>query len=145
MFPQNETIQRTAHRHLNRTRRIWMIALLALTAFPGCNVFSLRKQLKELESENNRLLTEFRAERQRRETAEQTAQTLETRLAESEKLLARQTQDYVPSRLSSLQNIPSLQGITGRPDVSTPFSQPNQTGVLPHSTGNGFQWQRRTK
>lgn len=121
---------------------------------PGCNVFNARNQLKELETENNRLLSEFRAERQRRETAEQTAQQLEARLAESEKLLARQSQEQVPGRLSSMQGLSNLNGLSVRPEFQVPLYEQSpgnglqgQSNFLqtPSTSSDQFRWQRRSK
>jgi hypothetical protein len=108
----------------------WLIAGALVGGLPGCNAFGLRNQLKQLEVENNRLLSEFRAERQRREAAERTAEQLELRLAESEKLLARQNQQAAGGRLSSLPN--NLGGA-------------ELPGALDSSAGQSgdFRWQRR--
>jgi hypothetical protein len=109
---------------------MWLIVGALAVVLPGCNAFGLRSQLQQLEVENNRLLSEFRAERQRREAAEHTAQQLELRLAESEKLLARQSQQAAGGRLSSLP------GGLGRMDPA--YSSVDATGQ------NGdFRWQRR--
>jgi hypothetical protein len=96
--------------------RAGSIALVAgiILILTGCNSMGAGKQLKQLELENNRLLSEFRAERQRRESAERTAQRLETLLAESEKTLARQLQGPPGAgRLSSLPLSPSGTGLSG--------------------------------
>lgn len=113
----------------------------------GCSSFGTGKQLQQLEHENSRLLSEFRAERQRRESAERTAQQLEARLAESEKMLARQLQGPPGAgRLSSL----TLPPTSGSVDFSLPASSP--TSSLPSlgatsgsgSIGSGdLRWQRR--
>lgn len=119
----------------NQTIAGWLIALAAISMMPGCNAFGLRKQLQQLETENNRLLSEFRAERQRRETAERTAQQLELRLAESEKLLARQLQGGTQGRLSSLP------GLTPRPGSLGGLNEGPAGDAGP--TGD-FRWQRRS-
>lgn len=112
---------------------ITMMIAAAMLVSAGCNSIGAGKQVKQLEMENNRLLSEFRAERQRRETAERAAQQLENRLAESEKLLARQAVPSGnpangPGRLSSLPlnngaaaaNDPRALGSSGpsNPDLS---------------------------
>jgi len=131
----------------NQAATGWLIVLIAILVLPGCNAFGLRKQLQQLENENSRLLSEFRAERQRRETAERTTQQLELRLAESEKLLARQLQDGAPGRLSSLPGLParsaapgSFPGGTSNGSVSVPWDGTQGTA---ESSGN-FRWQRRS-
>ena len=97
-------------------------------------MFGSRQQVQQLEMENNRLLSEFRAERQRRETAEQTAQQLEIRLAESEKMLARQIQGTHAGRLSSLP------GAGNWPETNGSL---NQRSPEPAPAGGDFRWQRR--
>lgn len=108
----------------------WLIVGALACVLPGCNAFGIRGQLQQLELENNRLLSEFRAERQRREAAERTAQQLELRLAESEKLLARQNQQATGGRLSSLP------GGLGRSD-------PVNSGEETTGQNGDFRWQRR--
>ena len=127
---------------------------LVLAISSGCNAFGNRTLVQQLENENARLLSEFRAERERREQAERKTASLENRLAESEKLLASQA---VPlqGRLSSL---PSSQASTFAPDaLSQGFSTPSGTSRGSNSSGAdaqgenfgstdaGFKWQRRTK
>ena len=128
-------------------RAVCSVTLAAILFLPGCNAFGLRKQLQQLEDENSRLLSEFRAERQRRETAEKTAQQLEIRLAESEKHLAKSLQESSPGRLSSLPGLPSQPGFLVAPGAQ---SVPG-TGL---GVSNGFsdqssvrsdlQWKQRT-
>lgn len=126
----------------------FLIAMACVTLLPGCNAFGLRSQLQQLESENSRLLSEFRAERQRREAAELTARQLETRLAESEKLLARQSQDFsTPGRLSSLPGPPFRSDARGQLGDPSSLGNPSEPWDNPQSRlGNpgDFQWQRRS-
>lgn len=124
---------------MQRRAGVHSLALLLLVICPaGCNSFGNSRLVKELQSENERLLAEFRAQRNRSEELEKTNRLQAERLAESEKLLARMTQGTNSGRLSSLpqpsamanpllplfspasDNIPSLpnQGNTGRTDPS---------------------------
>lgn len=103
-------------------------------AAPGCNSFGNAKLVQELRSENERLLTEFRSERDRREESEEALAQIENRLAESEKLLARQYQQPA-SRLSSLP------GFGGNGD-RTPAANEGFADQDPQETGN-LQWRRR--
>jgi hypothetical protein len=119
-----------AAKHQSIGKWLLIAGILAWTQ-PGCNTFGLRGQLQQLEVENNRLLSEFRAERQRREAAERNAQELETRLAESEKLLARQSQQSLGGRLSSLP------GSLGR------LEPPPTSGEPGMGPSGDFRWQRR--
>ena len=116
----------------NRAGARWLVILTAVSLMPGCGAFGLRKQLQQLEHENSRLLSEFRAERQRREAAEQSAQQLEHRLAESEKLLARQSHEEVSGRLSSLPGNPFNAGFSGG---FGPGSSGGTSGTVWGSTG----------
>lgn len=116
-----------------------LLALIAsiVVGSAGCNSIGAGKQMKQLEMENNRLLSEFRAERQRRESAERTAQQLELRLAESEKMLARQLQNgSSPSRLSSLPGGPGSLSSFGSSDPSSISSGAS-------GAGGDLKWHRR--
>jgi hypothetical protein len=73
-----------------------------LVALSGCNSFGNARLVKELQSENERLLSEFRAQRDRAGELEKANQLQAERLAESEKLLARLSQGGGAGRLSSL-------------------------------------------
>lgn len=126
----------TSCARLQRLPVLAMISVLVLVT--GCNSFGNAKLVQELRSENERLLAEFRAERDRREEAERTQKLMETRLAESEKLLARSYNAPGPSRLSSLPQYdqPTSSGFPG--NDSRPSSIP---GAL--DGGSGLRWQGR--
>ena len=132
-----------------RTLR-WTVALVVcatLVGSSGCSAFGLgnTKLVQELQSENDRLLAEFRAERNRREQTEKTLQIVENRLAESEKLLARQ---YSPST-NRLSQLPALgTGNSVGPQSSsnrTPFSSDwsGADSYDPADLDSGLRWQRR--
>ncbi len=109
----------------------------------GCSLPGLGsgKLVNELRAENDRLLSEFRAERTRRESAEASLRQAESKLAESEKMLA--------------QNLGPNSGRLSQ--VSGPFRDPTRLPSTLPTTGNaGFpsslggrsnrgnlQWQRR--
>lgn len=132
-----------------------MLGLLAISS--GCNTFGNGKLLQELRNENERLLAEFRAERERREQLGKALQVAESRLSESEKLLARQYQAAEPGRLSSLQNQPAAQRLGGYSNLPSNASAFNGDlpGAGPYGGGSqdvGYQntddgstlkWQRR--
>ncbi len=95
-----------------KSARSYILGGLGLTvlllAGSGCNSFGNSRLVKELQSENDRLLAEFRAQRTRSEELEKSNQLQAQRLAESEKLLARLSQGGGPGRVSSLPtNLPS--------------------------------------
>ncbi len=78
------------------------VSLLATSlclAFTGCNSFSNRTLVKQLQGENERLISEFRAQKDLSNRLAERNQLLEGRLAESEKLIAR---ELGASRISSL-------------------------------------------
>jgi hypothetical protein len=99
-----------------------LCGLALLVAFSGCNSFGNTRLVKELQSENERLLSEFRAQRDRASELEKANQLQAERLAESEKLLARLSQGGGAGRLSSL-----------------PFSDLSGTGVGGNSTNPSSQ------
>ena len=119
--------------------RLGLIWLLALPIV-GCNSFGSGKLVQQLQNENERLLTEFRAERERRESAERLNSTLEAKLSESEKLLARQTLGSTPNRVSSLQ--PALGPSSPLPTTGSNSSGPSNAGQVGTGDSN-ISWQRR--
>ena len=128
------------------------LSLVALVAASGCNAFGLGngRAVQELRTENERLLTEFRAERDRRQEMEKQLRVMENRLAESEKLLARQ---YSPTdrRLSQLSSLPSTSpsGARAVPNSASPAPFSSDLQGLSGDPGlsadqeSGLRWQRR--
>lgn len=103
----------------------------------GCNTFGNAKLVQELRLENERLLTEYRAEKNRREVSEEAVKVMEARLAESEKLLARQYQSP-SSRLSSLP------AATNSFEANRPNSGAGFGEAAPlEDQESGLKWQRR--
>lgn len=112
----------------------WLVA-----CHSGCSSFGLgnAKLVQDLQAENDRLLAEFRAERDRREDLEHALRRTENRLAESEKLLA---QRYAPRSGSSTN--------TARVSNSSPLPALGNRGGsagFDNSTADdsGLRWQRR--
>jgi len=97
-----------------------MATLLAITT--GCGSSSQR--LTQLQNENDRLLSEYRAQRDQVTQANEKLAVLQNRLAESEKLLARQS-PMPASRMSRLNDPGSL-----------PSSVPT-FGTQSHGTASG--------
>ncbi|MEC8557828.1 MAG: hypothetical protein VXZ82_22720 [Planctomycetota bacterium] len=80
------------------------LAGLLCGSVTGCSSLNIRGgQIKELQSENQRLMTEYRAEKTRREQAELALKQMENRLAQSEKLVARR---YGPTAPRTPSNTP---------------------------------------
>lgn len=139
------------------------LASMILFSSSGCNLFGIAvtTTVRELRHENERLLTEFRAEKKRREEMENTLRTMEARLAESEKMVAQQ---HSPSteRFSQLNPLTAQPGVGGvlpygsnsngrlgtQPYASSPTPYRGDSGGLPNDynsadADSGLQWQRR--
>ncbi len=128
-----------------------LLMLLAIASAGGCNSVGLGsgRQVQELRNENERLFAEFRAERERRKKSEEQLRIMENRLAESEKLIARQ---YSASgdRLSQLptsansRNYPVTPRDGGAlPGPSQSAGNPLSAGYAPADPDSGLRWQRR--
>ena len=78
----------------SNTRRVYAqgIGLCLLLLVPGCQNWSGLSRSKQLQQENERLLSDFRAQKQIAEELYARNQKLDQRLAESEKLIARMNQ-----------------------------------------------------
>lgn len=101
------------------TGHLWTwgtIGIALILTLSGCNSFGNSRLVKELQSENERLLGEFRGQRDRATELEKANRQQAERLAESEKLLARLSQGTSAGRLSSLPqtNLPAV-GPNGSP------------------------------
>lgn len=124
------------------------VGLCCLSAFApllatGCSTFGNNKLVKQLQNENDRLLTEFRAERKKREEAERTSYELESRLAESEKLLAQQAGPGGTPRLSSLNNTGFSSGVNDGYGAGNSFGGQSSAGSSVGNSGvesPAFQW-----
>lgn len=78
------------------------LAVLLCVSATGCSALNFRGgQIKELQSDNQRLITEYHAEKKRREQAELALKEMENRLAQSEKLVARRYGPTAPRTPSS--------------------------------------------
>ena len=66
----------------------------------GCGLFGSGQQLKQLRTENDRLIAEYRAQRDKLSALQETNAMLEARVGEAEKLLARSGQTLPSSRIS---------------------------------------------
>ena len=125
-----------------------VFCLAGLLTVSGCSSFGNGKLVQELKNDNERLLAEFRAERDRREKTEQALKQAEVRLAESEKLVARQYQAPGGDRVSRLQNNSGFAGVN--PSVSPSFTSDlpgtgrgEQADLGATQDDSGFRWQRR--
>ncbi len=106
-----------------------LLAMVFLAGTSGCS--SNTQRIQQLQSENDRLLSEYRAQRDQVNQLNERLTTLQSRLAESEKLLARQS-PLPSSRLSRLNSDPtSLPGFTSTKDrapISNTTAKSNPAG-----------------
>ncbi len=128
------------------TRLVRVLVVMAcLFALSGCNSFGNARLVKELQSENERLLTEFRGQRDRATELEKANRLQADRLAESEKLLARLSQGSGAGRLSSLPqaSLPTA-GLGGLPPGRA-TNLPGNSNPLPpaQSPPSELRWQPR--
>lgn len=87
-----------------RNSLLLTLAVLLCGSASGCSSLNFRGgQIKELQSDNQRLITEYHAEKKRREQAELALKQMENRLAQSEKLVARR---YGPTAPRTPSNAP---------------------------------------
>lgn len=138
------SLRPTKKRHLSRA----ICCLAGLLTMSGCSSFGNGKMVQELKNDNERLLAEFRAERDRREKTEQALKQAEVRLAESEKLVARQYQAPGADRVSRLQNNSRLTGVDSNASPSFSSELPGAGRGAPTDLGStqddsGFRWHRR--
>lgn len=119
-----------------------VLACLPVLAATGCNSFGSGKLVRELRNENERLLTEFRAERDRRAQTEKSLRTVESRLAESEKMLASQYRSSQAPLVSQRQHSASSGGARQPPFASALSGAPGSIPPDPDD-GAGLRWQRR--
>lgn len=115
------------------------VTFVVIPMSAGCSTFNLRgSAVQELEDDNERLLTEYRNERQRRENAEKSLRDLEAKLAASEKLVA---QRYSPLATRT----PSNNAYPTTPPLQSDLNGlgNHYRGPIGGNTGDSLQWQRR--
>ena len=79
----------------------------------GCGLFGGGQQLKQLQNENDRLLAEYRAQRERLTELQETNAALEARVDEAERLLAKSGVGLPSSRISRAQPRPAVNSPVG--------------------------------
>ena len=86
-------------------------------------MFGGAAQLKQLQAENDKLVNEYRAQRDKVAKLQETNVALEQRVAEAEKLLARSGHNLPTTRLSQVPGrTPSSLSTTAPPYVPPPAS-----------------------
>ncbi len=96
----------------------------------GCGLFGGAAQLKQLQAENDKLVTEYRAQRDKNAKLQETNVALEQRVAEAEKLLARSGYSQPSSRLSQVPGRASASSS----GIAPPYVPPS--GNVPPTNGN---------
>ncbi len=126
-------------------RCVWVIA--AMLFLTGCNTFGSAKQVRQLQQENERLLAEFRAQRDRTHELQRTNAILEDRVADTEKQLAL---SYQPGegRLSRRNTFPAATTLTAPASPSgfqpqAGYRAPSQDYGTNPASQNGLQWEPR--
>lgn len=131
-----------------------MGAVLLAISMCGCNLFGSGQQLKQLRAENDRLISEFRAQRDRLATLQQTNAMLEARVGEAEKLLARSGQTLPSSRISQApartpSELNSTSTATGTASSLPPYIPPNVPSLPGTDRGasntDGVKWRPMKK
>lgn len=79
-----------------------LVGVCLIASVAGCGMFGGAAQLKQLQAENDKLVTEYRAQRDKVSKLQETNVALEQRVAEAEKLLARSGHNLPSSRLSQV-------------------------------------------
>lgn len=87
-----------SRRHAVGGRAIIVVWLVTWTS--GCGLFGSGQQLKQLQMENDRLISEYRAQRERVTKLQETNVALEARIGEAERLLAQAGKTLPSSRIS---------------------------------------------
>ncbi|QDV27880.1 hypothetical protein [Aureliella helgolandensis] len=126
-------------------RILWLCSLFVplLGGASGCSSLGKGALVKQLQSENDRLLSEFRSQRDRADQLAQSNRMLEERVAQTEKQLALQYQAG-GGRLSQLNSnyVPSLPGsLSSFPGNAYGNSGADGAGATTGSSG--LQWQPR--
>ncbi|MCC6510230.1 MAG: TMF family protein [Pirellulaceae bacterium] len=85
--------------YLTRVSFVCAAAVMAIV-FSGCGLLGSGTQLKQLQAENDKLVAEYRAGRERLAKLQAANADLEARVNEAEKLLARSGHSLPSSRLS---------------------------------------------
>ena len=113
----------------------------------GCGLFSSGQQLKQLQSENDRLLAEYRAQRERVSKLQETNAALEARVGEAERLLAQSGTrlpesriSRVPPRASSGDAVKPSAAASGSAPPYIPPTVPSLPGAVTDQTEAPIKW-----
>ena len=115
------------------SRALTLLLFACWSMVLGCG--SNTQRLQQLQNENDRLLSEYRAQRDQLTQLNERLAAAQSRLAESEKLLARQS-PLPNSRLSRLNNEPTSLPQFGRAKERSANSPPNSPSVTSTNSSN---------
>lgn len=113
---------------IRRTAAWGLVAVACMCSNVGCSAFGNRKLVEQLQAENEKLLSEFRGQRERAAELAQANRLLEDRIAETEKLLARQFQS---GGMSTARANPTPQSSPTLPSSLEPSSLGGAAGGAP--------------
>lgn len=110
-----------------------------LPCVSGCGLFGSGQQVKQLQSENDRLLAEYRSQRDRVAKLQETNAALEARVGEAERLLAQSGSGLPSSRISRVPprgaSADSAQSPAGASGSAPPYRPPS----VPSLPGSGTE------
>ena len=109
--------------------RVLCWTLLGLFSCSGCGMFGGAAQLKQLQAENDKLVNEYRAQRDKVAKLQETNVALEQRVAEAEKLLARSGHNLPSTRLSQIPGRTSSALPSTLPATAPPYVPPQAGGA----------------
>lgn len=118
-------------RSCKRLGIFWFLAGFALLCFPGCSLWG-KSELKQYRDENDRLLGEFRLQRDRAEQLEVEKRALVSRVRDLETRMAAISSALAdPANSSAAPFMPASQAQGGAPDqFSLPAQPPTQAPAL---------------
>ncbi len=115
----NRKTTRGSRTGLAAARAIRLAGMLVACGLTGCGMFGSPTQLKQLQAENDKLVSEYRAQRDKAAKLQEANVALEQRVAEAEKLLARSGYNNPASRLSQAPGRGSS-ALSGAPPYTPP-------------------------
>lgn len=110
-----------------------VVALALTVSLSGCGLMGSGQQLKQLQMENDRLLSEYRSQRERLAALQETNAALEARVGEAERLLAQVGKTLPSSRISRAPQRGSSSNGGSTPSAGTTSSNPTAPPYVPPS------------
>ncbi|MGN6546217.1 MAG: hypothetical protein ACTHK7_14280 [Aureliella sp.] len=112
-----------------------LVATGLIVCLSGCGTLGSGQQLKQLQMENDRLVSEYRAQRERVAALQETNAALEARVGEAERMLAQVGKTLPSSRISRApqRSSGSANSSTGSGSSTAPPYIPPSVPSLPES------------